>query len=44
MLEGNQTAELGGMEHLEQGEVHIVGLRRHVTGQGKQVPHVMPAS
>ena len=35
-LEGNQTAKLGGLEHLEQGEIHMVGL--------KQVPHGTPVS
>ena len=36
MLEGDQTARLGGMEHSEQEEIHMVGL--------KQVPHAAPAS
>ena len=43
-LEDDQTVGLGGMERLEQGEVHVVGLERHATGQGKQVPHAVPAS
>lgn len=29
---------------LEQGEVHVLGLRRHAIGRGKQVPHAVPAS
>ena len=44
MLKGNQTAGLGGMERSKEGEIHVVGLRRHATGRGKQVPHAMPAS
>ena len=43
-LEDDQTVGLGGLEHSEQGEVHVVGLERHTIGREKQVQHEVPAS
>ena len=44
VLECNQTTGLEGMEHLEQGEVHVAGLRRYATGREKQVQDAAPAN
>ena len=43
-LEGHQTTGLGGTEHSEQGEVHVIGLGRQVARQGRQAPPAMPVN